>query len=272
MSFKYSVIGDNTPENREHLEKLGYDISCPCVRFKTSSLFTDNDGEVHTFQEEELGECLLEIKQGKCDLINCIGNTQLFKAVSAMRDDSDSVIENGELWASVKEYPNYQVSHKGNIRSLNYNRTGVVKNMIPKPDKWGYLICVLRNKNGKKTLHIHRLISDVFIPNPNRLSQINHIDGDKNNNSINNLEWCSQSYNMNHAYKNFLNPRQKGVVQKNSNGNVLNVFRSAHEASRVTGINRGNISNCCIGNTSHAGGYIWEYATLSELEAHFQRV
>lgn len=180
--------------------------------------------------------------------------------------------ENGELWASVKEYPNYQVSHKGNIRSLNYNRTGVVKNMIPKPDKWGYLICVLRNKNGKKTLHIHRLISDVFIPNPNRLSQINHIDGDKNNNSINNLEWCSQSYNMNHAYKNFLNPRQKGVVQKNSNGNVLNVFRSAHEASRVTGINRGNISNCCIGNTSHAGGYIWEYATLSELQAHFQRV
>lgn len=89
MSFKYSVIGDNTPENREHLEKLGYDISCPCVRFKTSSLFTDNDGEVHTFQEEELGECLLEIKQGKCDLINCIGNTQLFKAVSAMRSDSD---------------------------------------------------------------------------------------------------------------------------------------------------------------------------------------
>lgn len=89
MSFKYSVIGDNTKENREHLEKIGYDISCPCVRFKTSSLFTDKDGEVHTFQEEELGECLLEIKQCKCDLINCIGNPQLFKAVSAMRDDSD---------------------------------------------------------------------------------------------------------------------------------------------------------------------------------------
>lgn len=89
MSFQYSAIGDNTPENREHLKKIGYDISCPCVRFKTSSLFTDKDGEVHTFQEEELGECLLEIKQCKCDLINCIGNPQLFKAVSAMRDDSD---------------------------------------------------------------------------------------------------------------------------------------------------------------------------------------
>lgn len=89
MAFLHSVIGDNTPENREHLEKIGYDISCPCVRFRTSSLFTDNGGEVHTFQEEELGECLLEIKQGKCDLINCIGNPQLFQAVSAMRDDSD---------------------------------------------------------------------------------------------------------------------------------------------------------------------------------------
>lgn len=89
MAFLHSVIGDNTKENREHLEKIGYDISCPCVRFKTLSLFTDKDGEVHTFQEEELGECLLEIKQGKCDLTNCIGNPQLFKAVSAMRDDSD---------------------------------------------------------------------------------------------------------------------------------------------------------------------------------------
>lgn len=89
MAFLHSVIGDNTIENREHLERLGYDISCPCVRFKTSSLFTDKDGEVHTFQEEELGECLIEIKQGKCDLINCIGNPALFQAVTAMRDDSD---------------------------------------------------------------------------------------------------------------------------------------------------------------------------------------
>lgn len=260
MSFQYSCIGDNTPENREHLEKLG---------------MKRVGGIIGNIIMVNYGCYMCLTFYGKMgnnfnDAVKCIGNEPLFQAVTAMRDDSDSVIENGELWASVKEYPNYQVSHKGNIRSLNYNRTGVVKNMIPKPDKWGYLICVLRNKNGKKTLHIHRLISDVFIPNPNRLSQINHIDGDKNNNSINNLEWCSQSYNMNHAYKNFLNPRQKGVVQKNSNGNVLNVFRSAHEASRVTGINRGNISNCCIGNTSHAGGYIWEYATLSELKEHFK--
>lgn len=263
--FKYSCIGDNSTENREHLEKIGMEMSF-LVSFVDFELIYTWEGRFHFIDKVDL-ECI-EMSL----FTNCIDNPQLFQAVSAMRDDSDSVIENGELWASVKEYPNYQVSHKGNIRSLNYNRTGVVKNMIPKPDKWGYLICVLRNKNGKKTLHIHRLISDVFIPNPNRLSQINHIDGDKNNNSINNLEWCSQSYNMNHAYKNFLNPRQKGVVQKNSNGNVLNVFRSAHEASRVTGINRGNISNCCIGNTSHAGGYIWEYATLSELQAHFKRV
>ena len=265
MAFLHSVIGDNTIENREHLEEIGAKLAeGMSIDYKYLYVYVAFSGEYCYYSHND--------RQPPRHVINCIGNPQLFKAVSAMRDDSDSVIENGELWASVKEYPNYQVSHKGNIRSLNYNRTGVVKNMIPKPDKWGYLICVLRNKNGKKTLHIHRLISDVFIPNPNRLSQINHIDGDKNNNSINNLEWCSQSYNMNHAYKNFLNPRQKGVVQKNSNGNVLNVFRSAHEASRVTGINRGNISNCCIGNTSHAGGYIWEYATLSELQAHFQRV
>lgn len=89
MSFEYSAIGDNTRENREHLEKMGYNISCPCMQFKASTIFTDNDGEVHTFQEEELGESLLEIEQGKSDLINCIGNPALFQAVTAMRDDSD---------------------------------------------------------------------------------------------------------------------------------------------------------------------------------------
>lgn len=266
-NFQYSCIGDNTPENREHLGKLGYDImNRNDDRTILRTGYPKNNVAISYYDYH-----LPYLRSYVPAIIDCIGNDRLFRAVTAMREGSDSVIENGELWASVKEYPNYQVSHKGNIRSLNYNRMGVIKNMIPKPDKWGYLICVLRNKKGKKTLHIHRLISDVFIPNPNHLSQVNHVDGDKNNNSINNLEWCSQSYNMNHAYKNFLNPRQKGVVQKNSNGNIQNVFRSAHEASRVTGINRGNISNCCIGNTSHAGGYIWEYATLAELQEHFKK-
>lgn len=122
MAFLYSAIGDNTIENREHLKKIGYDISCPCVRFKTSSLFTDKDGEVHTFQEEELGECLLEIKQGKCDLINCIGNTQLFKAVSAMRDDSDYMqwFTDGKKWyQSIYLDTTTYLSHKWHKASLD---------------------------------------------------------------------------------------------------------------------------------------------------------
>lgn len=109
MSFTYSVIGDNSPENREHLEKIGYDISCPCVLFGATSLFTDNDCKVHTFQKEELGESLLEIEQGKCDLINCIGNPALFQAITAMRDDSDYMqwFTDGKWWL-LCEYGNIQ--------------------------------------------------------------------------------------------------------------------------------------------------------------------
>ena len=112
MSFKYSVIGDNTIENIEHLEKIGFEFVNESNN--RTYILTSKDGVA--WFSNSIG----------WDHINCIGNPQLFKAVSAMRDDSDSVIENGELWASVKEYPNYQVSHKGNIRSLNYNRTGDV--------------------------------------------------------------------------------------------------------------------------------------------------
>lgn len=100
MSFQYSAIGDNTPENREHLEKFGYNTACPCVHFETSTLFTDKDGEVHTLQEEELCEFLLEMEQGKSDLINCVGNDPLFQAVIAMREytDEDQWFTNGKEW------------------------------------------------------------------------------------------------------------------------------------------------------------------------------
>ena len=94
MSFQYSAIGDNTPENREHLEKLGYR--------KWMWVSTDNEepfistiahsSEYMAFDNDSLESSALR------DDINCIGNPQLFKAVSAMRNDSDSVIENGELW------------------------------------------------------------------------------------------------------------------------------------------------------------------------------
>ena len=260
MKFKYSTIGDNTQENREWLEKLGYKVNHSSDdRFLRT--YEDGSTKISHFKN-----WIYEDKQP----INCIGNSSLFKAVSAMREDSDCYIESGELWVFIDGYPNYQVSHKGNIRSLNYARTGVIKNMSPAPNKQGYPICVLRNGLVKRTVCVHRVVANTFIPNPSNFKQVNHINGDKSNNCISNLEWCDQSYNMNHAYENNLNPRQKAVIQKDISGKLLNTYRSAHEASRCTGVNRGNISSCCIGNISQAGGFTWEYTTLTELQEKFK--
>ena len=94
MKFKYSVIGDNTQENREWLEKLGYKL-CPCVG-RSGQLFTTENGGVH-FADSDV---ILENEIGKTNSINCIGNPSLFKAVSAMREDSDiwQWFTDGDSW------------------------------------------------------------------------------------------------------------------------------------------------------------------------------
>ena len=71
-------------------------------------------------------------------------------------------------------------------------------------DNKGYYRCCLSKNGNNKTVKVHRIVAETFIPNPNNLAQVNHIDGNKQNNNVDNLEWCSQSENMKHAYKNGL--------------------------------------------------------------------
>ena len=157
----------------------------------------------------------------------------------------------------------YQVDNQGNVWSLKFGKRRKLRAGVSS----GYLIVVLC-KNGKpKTHKVHRLVAQAFISNPQNLPCINHKDECKTNNLVENLEWCTQRYNMlysgNHlkANKASVKSCSKGVLQYTLDGEFVNEYPSTREASRQTGINQSDIVQCCRGhkNYSHAGGYVWEY-------------
>ena len=123
-----------------------------------------------------------------------------------------------EIWKDIKGYEGkYQVSNFGNVRSLMYhNAKGIKRISLLKPatDGSGYFRCALSKNNILTTFKVHRLVAQAFIPNPNNYPQINHIDGNKKNNRVENLEWCTNSMNQIHAYSNNLNQgaRGKGIT------------------------------------------------------------
>lgn len=141
----------------------------------------------------------------------------------------------------------------------------VVSNRIKKPEmsNRGYLRINLF-KNGKgKHYSVHRLVAENFIDNPKNYAIVNHIDGNKVNNDVTNLEWCDASYNMKHAHKNGLIINKTTKVAQYSKGfELIKIWNSIDEVEKELGINHANIVTVCGQKTNrkYAGGYIWRYA------------
>jgi len=106
---------------------------------------------------------------------------------------------------------------------------------------------------------LHRLLAKAFVPNPDNLPQVNHIDGDKQNYALSNLEWCTHLQNLYHAMDTGLHPWGRCAVLA-VRGGVSRRFASQAEAARATGAAQGNINRCLSGARQSAAGYIWRTA------------
>ena len=169
----------------------------------------------------------------------------------------------GEIWKDIEGYEGlYQVSNMGRVKSLNYHRTGKEGILEGYDNGYGYLQVQLWKDGKDKKCRINRLVAQAFLENPEGYTDVNHKNEDKTNNCVENLEWCSRSYNINHGTRN------KRVAEKNSKPvfsvdketGLIMYWESAKEAERCTGINNGNIINCCKGRAKSAGGHYWFYA------------
>ena len=168
------------------------------------------------------------------------------------------------------EYPSYKVTKSGKV--FSYRQGNILKPLSTVLDSGGYPIVKLYDTFNKiRTIAVHRIIADTFIPNPNSWECINHKDENKQNNSVDNLEWCTKAYNNcynDKAIKIGLklrdsNPLKRKVNQLDENGIVINTFSSIREAARTLGNIRKD-ANIINGIKTHQKryGYFWEYASV----------
>lgn len=121
-----------------------------------------------------------------------------------------------------------------------------------------YIVVTLKYKGKNKRFYVHRLVAEAFINNIDNKSQVNHIDGNKENNCSNNLEWVNAKENIQHALKNRLR-KTKAIIQYDNKGSYIKEWGSITEASKILNIPAPNIINCCKGKCKVIGGFIWEY-------------
>lgn len=162
-----------------------------------------------------------------------------------------------EVWKDVEGYEGlYQVSIFGNLYS-----SYVKRKLQLSLDEYGYKQVILV-KNGVRKRHLlHRMVAQAFIPNPENKPQVNHIDENKTNNNVSNLEWVTSKENINHGTRTERQIYTQRIIQKSrpvicSNGVI---YRSTREASRLLGLDNSSLNKVLKGKRKTVGGFTFEY-------------
>ena len=164
-----------------------------------------------------------------------------------------------EIFMPIKDYEDtYAVSNLGRVKNI---KTGKILKQWKKDT--GYM-CIGLTKNGKtKTYLVHRLVLETFKANPNNKPQVNHINEDKTDNRLNNLEWATPAENANHGTRNKRMADKLSISVYCITNNT--VYPSAHEAARQLNLHSGSITKCCNGKRKSTGGYQFKYYTEGDL-------
>lgn len=182
-----------------------------------------------------------------------------------------------EIFKTIQKYPNYEISNLGRVitkeRKIRYTHAVTKKEhyriserrflKVYYNNRTGYKFVQLYDSNKSKNITIHRLVAETFLNNSQKLECVNHIDGNKHNNSINNLEWCSNSYNHKHATMTGLKAKGDDVYSSKLNDNSVHAIMyflkkglSHSEISKAFNVSRPTISLISKGKT-------WKHITLT---------
>jgi len=149
----------------------------------------------------------------------------------------------------IKEWPHYSITEDGNIWSLYSNK------WLKQENSGKYNSVCLRHKGEQKTIEVHRLVAEAFIPNPENKPTVDHIDRNTKNNDLSNLRWATSKEQAENRDNYSCGPKKKKVVCVETG----EVFESVRSAARLVGSYSCHISSCCKGKQKTTAGYHWQY-------------
>jgi len=190
----------------------------------------------------------------------------------------DNIIYSNKRFKKIKDSRTYYVSKCGEVLNTNYNNTHKIRLLKKVKNRDGYFMLKVKKGEYFKYYSVHRLVAETYIPNPENKRVVNHIDGDKTNNHVNNLEWVTDSENVKHSYDLGLQKiksdkehhNSKKIYQFSKDGVPVKEWFCLMDILRELNYNIGHISACCNGKRGSANGYLWSFKP--KLENSYKRI